>query len=152
MGCVFVLSYFSRKYIFKECLGIIARAIKYVLFHFLWLLFYDSTDLLTRSKILAFLNIPYWLGLMGFQNKWIGFLNLSKDRAQGLFGTPVASSECRFRLPPSEQGRREPSYQQPVIFDGSRGPGQRNELKGGQADLNMMSAGAVKRHQLPRTL
>lgn len=98
MGCVFVLSYFSRKYIFKECLGIIARAIKYVLFHFLWLLFYDSTDLLTRSKILAFLNIPYWLGLMGFQNKWIGFLNLSKDRAQGLFGTPVASSECRFRL------------------------------------------------------
>lgn len=61
--------------------GNYSPTIKYVLFHFP----YDSSDLLTKSKILAFLNISHWLGLMGFQNKWIGFLNLSKYRAQGLF-------------------------------------------------------------------
>lgn len=77
---------------------------KYVLFHFL----YDSSDLLTKSKILAFLNIPRWLGLMGFQNKWIGFLNLSKYRARGLFRLeqPAPSADPQVcRLSRSSEGQ-----------------------------------------------
>lgn len=111
--------------------GNYSPSIKYVSFHFL----YDSSDLLTKSKVLAFLNIPRWLGLMGFQNKWIGFLNLSKYRAQGL------SLDLRGRLwvqipsLPSEQQSRGPDYQQPVIFDGNRG--HRNQ--GGSLEVSRTS-------------
>lgn len=108
--------------------GNYSPTIKYVLFHFL----YDSSDLLTKSKILAFLNIPHWLGLMGFQNKWIGFLNLSKYRAQGLFRLerPALSADPK---PTFEQESRGLAYQQPVIFYGSRGH-QNKEVSSGRSD------------------
>lgn len=82
---------------------------------------------------------------MGFQNKWIGFLNLSKYRTRGLFWTWEACSEQRFRVHCLGDGEAESQFISNLLFlmeaEASR---TKKWAQGGQTNLNMMSPGAIK--------
>lgn len=81
---------------------------------------------------------------MGFQNKWIGFFNLSKYRAQGLFKFEMPALSADSESTHLRRGAQGQLISNLLFLMEAEVTRTKKWAQGGQTNLNRMSPGVTK--------